>query len=39
MKEYKEDDAKRELEELLQIIPVRTKNQEYKRELGNIKEN
>ena len=38
MKEYKEDDAKRELEELLQIIPVRTKNQEFIRELNeNIK--
>ena len=29
MSDYIEETAKRELEELLQIIPVKTKNQEF----------
>ena len=39
MKNY-EEQAKRELEELLQIIPVKTRNQEFINDLNeNIKNN
>ena len=36
MKDYGEEKAKRELEELLQIIPVKTKNQEF---INDVNEN
>ena len=36
MSDYIEETAKRELEELLQIIPVKTKNQEF---INDINEN